>query len=93
MWVENKKADSRFIYIFKIFLVKGDGDEFSEGETRETKDGLEERCGDIHIQKRAEQQELEKEPGKEKSGLSENWESSGSTVKGGSYFKTLCFTW
>ena len=36
MWVENKKADSRFIYIFKIFLVKGDGDEFSEGETRET---------------------------------------------------------
>ena len=49
MWVENKKADSRFIYIFKIFLVKGDGDEFSEGETRETKDGLEERCGDIHI--------------------------------------------
>ena len=48
IWVENKKADSRFIYIFKIFLVKGD-DEFSEGGTRETKDGLEERCGDIHI--------------------------------------------
>ena len=52
MWwcgmVENKKADSRFIYIFKISLVT-DEDEFSEGETRETKDGLEERCGDIHI--------------------------------------------
>ena len=52
MWwcgmVENKKADSRFIYIFKISLVT-DEEEFSEGETRETKDGLEERCGDIHI--------------------------------------------
>lgn len=45
---KNKKADSRFIYIFKISLVT-DEDEFSEGETRETKDGLEERCGDIHI--------------------------------------------
>ena len=45
---ENKKADSRFIYFFKIFLVKGE-DEFSEGETRETKDGLRETCGDIHV--------------------------------------------
>lgn len=52
MWwcemTENKKADSRFIYFFKISLVKGE-DEFSEGETRETKDELRETCGDIHV--------------------------------------------
>ena len=74
MWwcemTENKKADSRFIYFFKISLVKGE-DEFSEGETRETKDGLRETCGDIHVQK-IEEQELEKEPAKEQSELSEN---------------------
>lgn len=45
-WEE--KCSSRFIYIFKIALVKEDS-EISEGENREIKEEREEKYEDIQI--------------------------------------------
>lgn len=68
-WAENREADFRFMYIFKISLVQGDG-EISEGKAREMKKNEQGNVGTSKFRKTRSQTRTSQNCWRTSSGLS-----------------------